>query len=77
MLSQRVNLLSVKDKDNSEGIWLIYMREVSASIATLVMIGCAKHDRGKIKQGDFGFFSVLYSTLLHLSPLRFHCVGGC
>ncbi len=23
------------------------------------------------------FFYVLYSTLLHLSPLRFHCVGGC
>ncbi len=22
------------------------------------------------------FFSVLYSTLLHLPPLRFHCVGG-
>jgi hypothetical protein len=20
---------------------------------------------------------VLYSTLLHLPPLRFHCVGGC
>jgi hypothetical protein len=28
----------------------------------------------------FGFFhvcTVLYSTLLHLPPLRFHCVGGC
>ncbi len=23
------------------------------------------------------FFYVLYSTLLHLPPLRFHCVGGC
>jgi hypothetical protein len=22
-------------------------------------------------------FYVLYSTLLHLPPLRFHCVGGC
>ncbi len=22
-------------------------------------------------------FHVLYSTLLHLPPLRFHCVGGC
>ncbi len=22
-------------------------------------------------------FSVLYSTLLHLPPLRFHCIGGC
>ncbi len=33
------------------------------------------------KQGDsriFGsFFYVLYSTLLHLPPLRFHCIGGC
>jgi hypothetical protein len=31
------------------------------------------------KQGDFlgSFFYVLYSTLLHLPPLRFHCVGGC
>jgi hypothetical protein len=25
----------------------------------------------------FFFFSLLYSTLFHLSPLRFHCVGGC
>jgi hypothetical protein len=26
----------------------------------------------------FGFFVyVRYSTLLHLLPLRFHCVGGC
>ncbi len=23
------------------------------------------------------FFDVLYLTLLHLMPLRFHCVGGC
>ncbi len=23
------------------------------------------------------FFKVLYSTLLHLPPGRFHCVGGC
>jgi hypothetical protein len=22
-------------------------------------------------------YDVLYSTLLHLPPLRFHCVGGC
>jgi len=26
--------------------------------------------------GDISFF-VLYSTLLYLPPLRFHCVGGC
>ncbi len=25
----------------------------------------------------FIYFYVLYSTLLHLPPLRFHCVGGC
>jgi hypothetical protein len=24
-----------------------------------------------------GIFYVLYSILLHLPPLRFHCVGGC
>ncbi len=29
-------------------------------------------------QGDFlDFLIVLYSTLLHLPPLRFHCVGEC
>ncbi len=30
-------------------------------------------------KGFFGFFVMhqLYSTLLHLPPLRFHCVGGC
>jgi hypothetical protein len=26
--------------------------------------------------GIFSFY-VRYSTLLHLLPLRFHCVGGC
>ncbi len=26
---------------------------------------------------DFSFFQVLYSTLLHLPLLRFHCVGAC
>jgi hypothetical protein len=26
--------------------------------------------------GDFLDFSLLYSTLFHLLPLRFHCVGG-
>ncbi len=33
----------------------------------------------KVKGGLFWIFSfyVLYSTLLHLLPLRFHCVGGC
>jgi hypothetical protein len=25
----------------------------------------------------FFYFYVRYSTLLHLPPLRFHCVGGC
>jgi hypothetical protein len=24
-----------------------------------------------------GIFFVLYATLFHLPPLRFHCVGGC
>jgi hypothetical protein len=27
--------------------------------------------------GILNSFSLLYSTLLHLPPLRFHCVGGC
>jgi hypothetical protein len=27
--------------------------------------------------GFFWIFPVLYSPLLHLPPLRFHCVGGC
>jgi hypothetical protein len=30
-----------------------------------------------LNRGVFGFFYVLYSTLLHLPPLRFRCVGGC
>jgi hypothetical protein len=32
-----------------------------------------------LKRGTFFSFYVLvrYSTLLHLPPLRFHCVGGC
>jgi hypothetical protein len=28
-------------------------------------------------QVQLSMFYVLYSTLLHLPPLRFHCVGGC
>ncbi len=27
--------------------------------------------------GDFYIFFVLYSALLHLPPLRFHCADGC
>jgi hypothetical protein len=27
--------------------------------------------------GEFLFFVVLYSALLHLPPLRFHCADGC
>jgi hypothetical protein len=27
--------------------------------------------------GDFLILFILYSTLLHLPPLRFHCVDGC
>jgi hypothetical protein len=26
---------------------------------------------------DFFFFKIVYSTLLHLPPLRFHCADGC
>ncbi len=37
-----------------------------------------KSNTRKLKSGGFlRFFYVLYSTLLHLPPLRFHCVGGC
>ncbi len=28
-------------------------------------------------RGIYRIFSVLYSTLFHLTPLRFQCVGGC
>jgi hypothetical protein len=30
-----------------------------------------------VKKGILRFFKVLYSTLLHLPPLRIQCVGGC
>ncbi len=30
-----------------------------------------------LKQRGNDFFYVMYSTLLHLPPLRFHCVRGC
>jgi hypothetical protein len=29
------------------------------------------------EDGNLFIFYVLYSTLLHLPPHRFHCVGGC
>ena len=28
-------------------------------------------------QGNIALMYILYSTLLYLPPLRFHCVGGC
>jgi hypothetical protein len=32
----------------------------------------------RIHKVDFlGFFKLIYSTLLHIPPLRFHCGGGC
>ncbi len=32
----------------------------------------------KSEHGDFfKIFYILYSSLLHLRPLKFHCVGGC
>jgi hypothetical protein len=45
--------------------------------------GIGRDDMGMIsnflKGGIFGcfLFYVRYSTLLHLPPVRFHCVGGC
>ncbi len=33
--------------------------------------------RQRFKGGQYGVFIVLYSTLLHLPPLIFLCVGGC
>ncbi len=53
------------------------------------VVSCTKHEYNQNKpqaqleiylkkQGDFLiYFYVLYSTLLHLPPLRFHCVGEC
>ncbi len=34
------------------------------------------HDKYSIFFGGAGFFFILYSTLLHLPPLRFHCADG-
>ena len=45
----------------------------------LVLHGNPTDDAVKqLKRGDFILliFSVIYSTLLHLPPPRFHCVGG-
>jgi hypothetical protein len=30
-----------------------------------------------LKRGFLDFLNGLYSTLIHLPPLRFRCVGGC
>jgi hypothetical protein len=35
-----------------------------------------KEEQGKDGR-KWGFFLVLYLTLLHLPLLRFHCAGGC
>ncbi len=56
----------------------------SNASACFVAVSCTKYSDVSnfspnayrtIKGNSFGFF--LYSTLLHLPPLRFHCVGGC
>ncbi len=53
---------------------------LDGSTANLKIIACIsllKLQNSKFQlQGDF-FLYILYSTLLHLMPLRFHCVGGC
>jgi hypothetical protein len=37
----------------------------------------AKQKRAEFFYRVFFSFSVRYSTLLHLPPLKFHCVGQC
>jgi hypothetical protein len=46
--------------------------------ARSTLLGCLAVNRID-KGGFFSIFSfyVRYSTLRHLPPLRFHCVGGC
>jgi hypothetical protein len=44
-----------------------HLNPISANIAI--------KDKGRLFR--IFLYVVLYSTLLHLSPLRFHCVGGC
>jgi hypothetical protein len=48
-------------------IHLLPLRTCSSSFSTLLQCFL----------GDFLFFFVLYSTLLHLLPLRFHCADWC
>jgi hypothetical protein len=38
--------------------------------------GCSHNVTQNFLKWDFIIFAILYSTLLHLPPLRFHCVGG-
>ncbi len=39
--------------------------------------GWGRENRQQTGGFFFFFFYALYSTLLHLPPLRFYCVGGC
>ncbi len=56
-------------------------RAILQKYLTLIeIIAVRKEDEVLLLKKDFfGFFIfyVLYSTLIHLPPLRFHCVGGC
>ncbi len=60
-----------------------YLHFANQSLEIEARSSCEKKESWSImvdlsKQSVFRFFSyVLYSTLLHLPPLRFHCVGGC
>jgi hypothetical protein len=49
------------------------LEEARPMLEKLGMTSGYKHSTG----GCFEFFYELSSTLLHLPPLRFHCVGGC
>jgi hypothetical protein len=65
------------------GFSLFYLEKFSENVETFCHF-ISKLSTKKLKpfvtkgvENSFIYFSVRYSTLLNLPPLRFHCVGGC
>jgi hypothetical protein len=57
----------------------LYKNFNSCQKKCLFQVFCALGYGRQLEGGFFLFFTfyVLYPTMLHLPPLRFHCVGGC
>ncbi len=65
-------------------LWQLYNKLFFTCTIVILSLVAKEYERGRgtgvtFIKGDFFifYFHVRYSTLLHLLPLKFHCVGEC